>query len=97
MSSGGDVFIGAVVMVMLLAVLGDILGPVALGEAGMELALFDMGGEGAVIAIQHWSLLEMMMAAGAIAFALSVVRQEIAALARTLVSALCRGLGKIPI
>ncbi len=96
-SSSGEVFVAAVVVLMLLAVLGDIIGPVALGEAGMEFALFDMGTEGAVIAIQHWSLLEMMMAAGGIALGLSVIRNEVTALARTLVSAVSRGLGKIPI
>lgn len=96
-SLSGEVFVGAVVLLMLLAVMGDILGPMALGEAGMEFALFDMGGEGAVIAIQNWSLLEMMTAAGAVALGISVIRNEIAAMARTLVSAICRGLGKIPI
>lgn len=96
-SSGGELFVGALVLLMLLAVLGDILGPVALGEAGMEFALFDMGTEGAVVALQHWSLLEMMTAAGGIALGLSVIRSEIAAIARTLVSAVSRGLGKIPI
>ena len=96
-SSGGEIFVATVVVIMLLAVLGDILGPIALGEAGMEFALFDMGGEGAVIAIQHWSLLKMMAAASCVALAASVIRNEIVVMARTLVSAVSRGLGKIPI
>lgn len=96
-SSSGDVFVGAVIVIMLLAVLGDIIGPILLGEAGMELALFDMGGETAVIAFQHWSLLEMMLAAGAVALGVSVIRTEIRAAVRTMVSALIRGLGKVPI
>lgn len=96
-SSGGEVFIGAVVMIMLIAVLGDIVGPVMLGEFGMEFALFDMGGEGAIVAFQHWSLLEMLALAASIALGLSVIRNELMALARSLVSILSRGLGKIPI
>jgi len=96
-SSGGELFVAAIVLLMLLAVLGDILGPIVLGEAGVEFALFDLGGEGAVIAIQHWSLLELMAAAGCVALGASVIRNEVAAMARTLVSAVSRGLGKIPI
>lgn len=96
-STGGEVFVGAIVLIMLLAVLGDILGPILLGEAGLEFALFDMGGESAVIAFQHWSLLEMMLAAGAVALGVSVVRTEIRTMVKTLVSALLRGLGKVPI
>jgi hypothetical protein len=96
-STGGEVFVGAVVVLMLLAGLGDIIGPIGLGEAGMEVALFDMGGEAAVLATQHWSLVELMLAAGAIAFVASVVRAELLVMAKALVSALSRGQGKIPI
>ena len=83
--------------IMFLAVLGDIIGPILLGEAGMELALFDMGGETAVIAFQHWSLIEIMLAAGAIALGASVIQTELNAMVRNMVSALIRGLGKVPI
>jgi hypothetical protein len=93
----GQIFVAAVVGLMLLAVLGDIIGPIAMGEAGMDFVLFDMGGEGAVLAIQHWSLLDMLLAGGAVALGASVIRVELTALTRTLVSALSRGLGKIPI
>lgn len=96
-SSGGNVFVGAMIGIMFLAVLGDLIGPILLGEAGMELALFDMGGETAVIAFQHWSLIEIMLAAGAIALGASVIQTELNAMVRNMVSALIRGLGKVPI
>ena len=96
-SSGGEIFVTIVVMMMFLAVLGDILEPTTLGETGLEYGLFDMRTESVLVAVQHWSLLQMMMAAGAAALGLSVIHNEIAAMARVLISSTHQGLGKIPI
>ncbi|MGE0224988.1 MAG: hypothetical protein AB7S57_17095 [Acetobacteraceae bacterium] len=96
-TTSGEIFVGTVVLLMLLAVLGDIIGPFALGEAGLEFSLFDMGGEGAVLTIQHWSLIDMMLAGGAVVLGISVIRTELVSMVRTLVSAILQGLGKIPI
>jgi hypothetical protein len=96
-SAGEELFVGAVVGLMLFVTLGDVIGPVALGELGLELALFDLGGEAAVLAFEHWGLAQILCGAAVITFAVSVVRVELLAMVKALVSALGRGLDKIPI
>ena len=96
-SSGGQIFVGVLILIMFLSVLGDLMGPLALSDAGMELALFDMGTETVVLALHRWSLLEMMLAAAVAAFGISVIRTELRELTLALISAVGRGLGKIPI
>jgi hypothetical protein len=60
----GELFVACVVACMLLASLGDALDPALLGEAGLDLGLFDLGGETSVMAAHHWPLLELLLAGG---------------------------------
>ena len=96
-STDGQIFVAAVVFLMLAAILGDILGPLLGGEASADLALLDLGSESTGLAFQHSSLLSVLLFAGAVALAVSTIRIELVPMVRTMVSALRRGLGKIPI
>lgn len=95
--AGGNALVGSLVLIMLLVVLGDIVGPVAMGEAGLEMALFDAGGESVFISFQNWTPIEMLLGASAAALAASVMRIELLAMIRRLLSALRARIGKVPI
>lgn len=73
-SSGGELFVASVVVCMLLAAFGDAVDPAWLGEAGLEFALFDMGGEITILGMRHWHLLLLMMAGGALAAGIAVLK-----------------------
>ena len=49
-SVAGELFVASVVICMILASFGDAVDPALLGEAGLEVALFDFGGELSVLA-----------------------------------------------
>jgi len=53
-SVAGELFVASVVICMILASFGDAVDPALLGEAGLEVALFDFGGELSVLAMRHW-------------------------------------------
>jgi hypothetical protein len=50
-SHGGELFVASVVIFMILASFGDAVDPALFGEAGLEFALFDFGGEFSVLGV----------------------------------------------
>ena len=61
-SVGGELFVASVVICMILASFGDAVDPALFGEAGLEFAIFDFGGELSVLAMRHWHLLQLLLA-----------------------------------
>lgn len=73
-STGGELFVASVVACMLLAAFGDAVDPAWLSEAGLEFALFDFGGEISVLGMRHWHLLAFLLAGGALATGIAVLK-----------------------
>src|SRR5215208_7153607 len=73
-SGTGELFVASVVICMILASFGDAVDPTLLGEAGLEFALFDLGGEFSVLAMRHWHLLQLLLAGGVLAAGISMLR-----------------------
>jgi hypothetical protein len=94
-SPRGELFVASVVLCMILAAFGDAVDPVLFGEA--EFALFDLGGESAVLAMRHWSLLEFLLAGGFVAAGIGVLRVCVSALVKALRPAAGRAIDKVPI
>ena len=59
---------------MLLASFGDAVDPTLFGEAGLEFALFDFGGEFTVLGLRHWHLLQLLLAGGVLAAGIAILR-----------------------
>src|SRR5262245_45118116 len=83
-SGSGELFVASVVICMILASCGDAVDPALFGEAGLEFAIFDFGGEFSVLAMRHWHLLQLLLAGAAIALGISVLRVGAAAVVRAL-------------
>jgi len=96
-SSGGELFVASVVVCMLLAAFGDAVDPAWLGEAGLEFALFDMGGELSVLGMRHWHLLMILLAGGALAAAIGILKAGAGLLLQPARSAPPRAIEKVPI
>jgi hypothetical protein len=96
-SPGGELFVASVVICMILAAFGDAVDPALFGEAGLEFTLFDLGGESSVLAMRHWSLLQLLMAGGVLAAGIGAIGVGGAALVKTLRSAPRRPIDKVPI
>ena len=96
-SVAGELFVASVVMCMILASFGDAVDPALLGEAGLEFALFDFGGELSVLAMRHWHLLQLLLAGTAGAFGIFILRVFAAGLLRILRPAGRRAIDKVPI
>jgi hypothetical protein len=96
-SGAGELFVVSVVMCMILASFGDAVDPALLSEAGLEFAIFDLGGEISVLAMRHWHLLQLLLAGAAGAFGVFVLRVFAAGLLRILRPAGRRALDKVPI
>jgi hypothetical protein len=94
-SRGGELFVASVVICMILAVFGDAVDPLLLGDA--EFALFDLGGESVLLAMQHWSLLELVAAGGFVTAGIGALRIAVSALATVLRPAPPRPTEKVPI
>ncbi|WP_289296070.1 hypothetical protein [uncultured Reyranella sp.] len=73
-SPSGELFVASIVICMILASFGDAVDPTWLGEAGLEFAFFDFGGEFSVLAMRHWHLLELLLAGGVMAAGIMVLR-----------------------
>ncbi|MBM3644143.1 MAG: hypothetical protein FJX02_07360 [Alphaproteobacteria bacterium] len=58
---------------MLLAAFGEAVEPMLIGEAGMEFLFGDLGLETLLLSMRHWSLVELLLAAGAAAVVLPVL------------------------
>lgn len=96
-SPAGELFVASVVIFMILASFGDALDPALFGEAGMEFALFDFGGEFSVLTMRHWHLLQLLLASTLLVAGLAVLRIFAAAFFKPLHPAPRRALDKVPI
>jgi len=96
-SSGGELFVASVVVCMLLASFGDAVDPTLFGEAGLEFALFDLGGEFSVLAMSQWQLIDLLLAGGVAAAGISVLRVAAAAFFRAMHPGPTREVQKVPI
>ncbi|CAN5126258.1 hypothetical protein BH10PSE6_BH10PSE6_34490 [soil metagenome] len=94
-SPRGELFVASVVLCMILAVFGDAVDPTLFGEA--EFALFDLGGESAILAMRHWSLLELLLAGGFVAAGIGALRILASAVVKALRPAPPRPIDKVPI
>jgi len=72
-SPGGELFVASIVICMILASFGDAVDPTWIGEAGLEFALFDLGGELSVLAMGHWHLLQLFLAGTVLAGGIAVL------------------------
>ena len=96
-SPGGELFVASVVICMILASFGDAVDPMVFGEAGLEFALFDLGGEFSVLAMRHWHLLQLLLAGGVLAAGIFALRIGGRAVFKTLRPAPRRAIDKVPI
>lgn len=96
-SPGGELFVASVVVCMILAVFGDSVDPTLLGEAGIEFTLFDVGGETSLIAMRHLSLLQLLLAGGAVAAGLGAIGLACAAVVNALRESVRGRPEKVPI
>jgi hypothetical protein len=96
-SPGGELFVASVVMAMLLAAFGDAVDPAWLGEAGLDLALLDFGGELSLLGMHNWHLLQFLLAGGLLAGGIAVLKAGVGRLFRALNPAPGRAIGKVPI
>ncbi|CAN5921285.1 hypothetical protein BH11PSE3_BH11PSE3_02660 [soil metagenome] len=96
-SVGGELLVASLVIGMLLVSFGDALDPALFGEAGLEFAIFDLGGEFSVLAMRHWHLLELLLAGGIFAAGLCILRVGAPLVLKTLRAAPRRAIDKVPI
>jgi hypothetical protein len=96
-SPGGELFVASVVICMILASFGDAVDPALFGEAGLEFALFDFGGELSVLAMRHWHLLQLLLGGAAVAAGLGVLGVCASLLIKALSPAPRRAVDKVPI
>ena len=96
-SPGGELFVASVVVCMLLAAFGDAVDPAWLGEAGLDFVLFDFGGEVSVLAMRQWSLLQLLLAGGALAGGIAILKIVVPAYLRSPRPGPRRAIGKVPI
>lgn len=96
-SPEGELFVAGVVICMILASFGDAVDPALFGEAGLEFAIFDFGGELSILAMRHWHLLQLLIAGVAGAAGIFVLSVFVAGLLRILRPAGRRAPGKVPI
>ena len=96
-SPGGELFVASVVFTMLLAAFGDAVDPAWLGEAGLEFALFDFGGELSLVGMHHWHLIQYLLAGAVIAGGLAAFKAGLGRVLNPLRPAPRRALDKVPI
>ena len=96
-SPGGELFVLSVVICMILASFGDAVDPMLFGEAGLEFALFDLGGEFSVLAMRHWHLLQLLLAGAVLAAGITVLRVGGTTFFKALRPAPAGGVEKVPI
>lgn len=96
-SPGGELFVASVVICMILASFGDAVDPAWIGEAGLEVALFDLGGEFSVLAMRHWDLLQLLLGGAVLAGGIAVLLLGGGIIYRMLRPAPTGGVEKVPI
>jgi len=96
-SPGGELVVASVVVCMIVAAFGDAVDPTLLGEAGLEFMVFDLGGESALLAMRHWSLLQLLLAGTVLAAALGAIGLACAAVISALRESVHGRPSKVPI
>ena len=96
-SPSGELFAASIVMCMILSAFGDAVDPTWLGEAGLEFAFFEFGGELSILGMRHWHLVELLLAGAVIAAGIMVLRIVDGAFFRPLDSADSGAVEKVPI
>lgn len=96
-SPGGELFVASVVVAMLLAAFGDAVDPAWLGEAGLEFALFDFGGELSLLGMHHWHLIQYLLAGAVVAGGIAVFKASVGRVFHPLHPAPRRAIDKVPI
>lgn len=81
---------------MILSTLGDALDPAWIGEAGLDVVVFDLASEFSVLTMQNWHL-QLLLGAAALAAGITVLAIGGAAFNRTLRPAPPRRGEKVPI
>ena len=76
---------------------GDAVDPGALEAVGLEVFLFDFGGELSLLAMGHWHLLELVLAGVVLAGGIAVLRVAFAPWSRSPSPAPVRAVEKVPI
>ena len=96
-SGAGELFVASLVICMILASFGDAVDPALFGEAELEFAIFDFGGELSVLAMRHWHLLQLLLAGVVLGTGLAVLRVCAAAVVKVLRPSDRRADEKVPI
>ena len=96
-SPSGELFVASIVICMILSAFGDAVDPTWFGEAGLEFAFFDLGGEFSILGMRHWHLLELLLAGSVMAAGIMVLRIVAGAFFRPLDSADSGAVEKVPI
>jgi hypothetical protein len=96
-SPSGELFVASIVICMILASFGDAVDPTWWGEAGLEFAIFDFGGEFSLLAMRHWHLVDLLLAGAVMAMGIMVLRIVAGAFFWPLDSADANGVEKVPI
>ena len=96
-SAGGEMLVASVVICMILSAFGDAVDPGALEAIGLEVFLFDFGGELSLLAMGHWHLLELVLAGVVLAGGIAVLRMAFAPWMRSPSPAPARAVEKVPI
>ena len=96
-SAGGEMLVASVVFCMILSAFGDAVDPGALEAIGLEMFLFDFGGELSLLAMGHWHLLELVLAGVVMAGGITGLRVLFAPFSRTPTPAPARAVEKVPI
>ena len=73
-SASGEMLVASVVICMVLSAFGDAVDPGAIEALGLEMFLFDFGGELSLLAMGHWHLLQLLLAGVILTGGISVLR-----------------------
>ena len=96
-SASGELLVASVVICMVLSALGDAIDPGVVEAIGLEMFLFDFGGELSLLAMGHWHLLELVLAGIVLAGGIAVLRVAFAPWTRSPSPAPARAVDKVPI
>jgi len=94
---GAELFVASLVICMVLSSFGYAVDPIWFGEAGLEFAFVDLGGEISVLAMRHWHLLELLLAGGMMAAVIVILRILAGGYFRPLATADPGAVEKVPI
>ena len=92
-----ELLVASLVICMILSSFGYAVDPAWLGEAGLEFAFIDLGGEFSVLAMRHWHLLELLLAGGVMAAGIVILHIVAGAFFQPLATAHSGAVEKVPI